>query len=105
MHGRAAQPFRTTPVRTCLRWHMLRVEDRSMPVPANPDLRAVSDGPSRFNVFLRDDDRKEALTLVLQRVKTAAPGIKVIKSDMCPRYPNVVKKTFRSQVSHLTRTN
>jgi hypothetical protein len=60
---------------------------------------------SRAKYGVRDDDRKEALTLVLQRVKTAAPGIKVIKSDMCPRYPNVVKKTFRSQVSHLTRTN
>ncbi len=32
-----------------------------MPVPANPDLRAASDGPSRFNVFLRDDDRKEGV--------------------------------------------
>ena len=57
---------------------------------------------SRAKYGARDDGRKEALAKLLQRVKTAAPGIRVIKSDMCPRYPNVVKKTFGSQVSHLT---
>jgi len=67
-------------------------------MPAKGKLAKIS----RAKYGARDDDRKEALAQVLECVKNAAPGIKVIKSDMCPRYPNIVKKTFGSQVSHLT---
>jgi hypothetical protein len=55
-------------------------------MPAKGKLAKIS----RAKYGARDDNRKEALTQVLQLVKTAAPYIKVIKSDMCRRYPNVV---------------
>jgi len=59
-------------------------------MPAKGRLAEVA----RRRYGLRKDDRQRALRAAMKDLAVAAPNLKVIKSDKCPRYPARVREQF-----------
>jgi len=68
-------------------------------MPAKGRLAAIA----RKRYGRRADDRRRALSLMLDQVKAAAPHLSVVKSDQCPRYPKLVAQHLPGVTHHTFR--